>query len=47
MLRTALLSTLLSAGIAGGWFAYLRFAGRRDTNLSTSSDGPRFDLLLQ
>ena len=47
MLRTALLSTLLSAGIAGGWFAYLRFAGRRAGNLSMDADGPRFDLLLQ
>jgi predicted secreted protein len=47
MLRTALVTTLLSAGIAGGWFAYFRFAGRRAANISVDVDGPRFDLLLQ
>lgn len=47
MLRKALVSTLLSAGIAGGWLAYVRFTGRRAVDRSIDPNGPCFELLLQ
>ena len=47
MLRAALLSTLVSAGIAGGWFAFGRIADRRRDKGIADKNGPRFELLLQ